>query len=163
MIFYIIEDLKNFYIFVHTIIVMTNDLTQTNRDLVIAILRGGIRLNEELNLFVKGFGLSLPQFNVLRILRGQKDKPANLFTINEHMIHKMSNTTRLVDKLIDKGFVKRNVCKNNRRKIELIITDNGKNLLASIDQHLDQKEAQLLVQLNTNEKEKLHALISKLI
>ncbi|MGB2405014.1 MAG: MarR family winged helix-turn-helix transcriptional regulator [Flavobacteriaceae bacterium] len=142
---------------------MTNDLTQTNRDLVIAILRGGIRLNEELNLFVKGFGLSLPQFNVLRILRGQKDKPANLFTINEHMIHKMSNTTRLVDKLIDKGFVKRNVCKNNRRKIELIITDNGKNLLASIDQHLDQKEAQLLVQLNTNEKEKLHALISKLI
>ncbi|MGB2245295.1 MAG: MarR family winged helix-turn-helix transcriptional regulator [Flavobacteriaceae bacterium] len=142
---------------------MTNNLTQTNRDLVIAILRGGIRLNEELNLFVKGFGLSLPQFNVLRILRGQKDKPANLFTINEHMIHKMSNTTRLVDKLIDKGFVKRNVCKNNRRKIELIITDNGKNLLASIDQHLDQKEAQLLVQLNTNEKEKLHALISKLI
>lgn len=156
-------DLKFYHIFVYTIIVMTNNLTQTNRDLVIAILRGGIRLNEELNLFVKGFGLSLPQFNVLRILRGQKDKPANLFTINEHMIHKMSNTTRLVDKLIDKGFVKRNVCKNNRRKIELIITDNGKNLLASIDQHLDQKEAQLLVQLNTNEKEKLHALISKLI
>ena len=103
-----------------------------NRDLVVAVLSAGNRFNDELNQFVKTFGISLPQFNVLRILRGQKAKPANLSTINERMIHKMSNTTRLVDKLIDKKLVQRQICEENRRKIEIFITIEGLNLLKKL-------------------------------
>ena len=88
---------------------MTNKDILINRELVVALLRSGNRFNDELNLLTKSFGISLPQFNVLRILRGQKGKPANLSTLNERMIHKMSNTTRLVDKLIEKKLVDRNV------------------------------------------------------
>ena len=64
---------------------------------------------------LKPFEVSLQQFNVLRILRGQKGNPANLSTLNERMVSKMSNTTRLVDKLLNKGFVQREVCESNRR------------------------------------------------
>jgi DNA-binding MarR family transcriptional regulator len=79
------------------------------------------------------------------------------------MIHKMSNTTRLVDKLIEKKLVERCICKNNRRKIEITITQQGLDLLISIDDQLTQKEEQLVENINPNEKEKLIALISKLI
>ena len=134
-----------------------------NRDLVVAVLSAGNRFNDELNQFVKTFGISLPQFNVLRILRGQKAKPANLSTINERMIHKMSNTTRLVDKLIDKKLVQRQICEENRRKIEIFITKEGLQLLKKIDHLIDKKEEKLTQELNTEEKEKLIALIQPLI
>ena len=141
---------------------MTNKNILNNRDLVVALLRCGNRLEEELNAMTKSFGISLPQFNVLRILRGQKGKPANLSTLNEHMIHKMSNTTRLVDKLIEKKLVERCICENNRRKVEITITQHGLALLESIDDKLALKEAELVQYISLNEKEKLIALISKL-
>ena len=77
---------------------------------------------------LKEFDLSVPQFNVLRILRGQKGKPASLACIQERMVDKNSNTTRLVDKLILKNLVLRKVCPENRRKIEITITIQGQNL-----------------------------------
>ena len=141
---------------------MTNKNILNNRDLVVALLRCGNRLEEELNAMTKSFGISLPQFNVLRILRGQKGKPANLSTLNEHMIHKMSNTTRLVDKLIEKKLVERCICEKNRRKVEITITQHGLVLLESIDDKLALKEAELVQYISPNEKEKLIALISKL-
>ena len=153
---------KIFITFVHTIVVMTNKNNKHNRDLVVALLRAGNRLDDELNALTKAFGISLPQFNVLRILRGQKGKPANLSTLNEHMIHKMSNTTRLVDKLIEKQLVERCICEKNRRKVEITITQLGLDLLTSIDDQLTLKEAQLVEKISPNEKEKLIALISKL-
>lgn len=153
---------KNYNTFVHTIIVMTNKDVLFNRALVVALLRSGNRFNDELNLLTKSFGISLPQFNVLRILRGQKGKPANLSTLNEHMIHKMSNTTRLVDKLIEKKLVDRSVCENNRRKVEITITPLGLALLTNIDKKLEEKEAQLVQNITPIEKEKLIDLISKL-
>ena len=65
------------------------------------------KISEMMTATLKPFEVSIQQFNVLRILRGQQGNPANLSTINERMVTKMSNTTRLVDKLIAKGFVNR--------------------------------------------------------
>lgn len=140
---------------------MTTNKEKINRDLVVSLLRVGNLINDELNCLLKHYGISLPQFNVLRILRGQKGTPANLSTINERMIHKMSNTTRLVDKLIDKGLVHRRICATNRRKIEIEITPKGIELLAKLDHPISEKEAQLTK--NLNEKEKLIALVQHLI
>lgn len=135
---------------------------ETTRDTVISILTSGYKINDELSSLFKKFDLSLPQFNVLRILRGQRGKPANLSTVQERMIHKMSNTTRLIDKLIQKGFVKRNICENNRRKIEIYITNSGLELLKSIDETLNNKESFILENINLEEKKELLRILSKI-
>ena len=92
---------------------------------------------------LKPFDISIPQFNVLRILRGQKGKPANLSTIQERMVSKMSNTTRLVDKLISKGLAERVICESNRRKVEITITEEGLQLLEKTDPAVDAVEAEM--------------------
>ena len=135
---------------------------QITRNSVISILTSGYQVNDELSSLFKVYGISLPQFNVLRILRGQNGTAANLSTIQERMIHKMSNTTRLIDKLIDKGYVNRFVCEKNRRKIELFITDQGLKLLKSLDRISDNKEKRLLKNLNIKEKEELMRILSKI-
>ena len=111
---------------------------------------------------LKPHGISLPQFNVLRILRGQKGVAANLFTVQERMIHKMSNTTRLIDKLIDKKLVRRAVCEENRRKIELYITAEGLELLQRVDPIVAAVENNFTDLLDQESLENLDALLHQL-
>lgn len=110
---------------------------------------------------LKPFEVSIQQFNVLRILRGQQGNPANLSTINERMVTKMSNTTRLVDKLIAKGFVNRTVCPSNRRKVEILITDSGLKALSQMDEALDKAHDNILVNFTKPELEQLNQLLDK--
>ena len=84
--------------------------------------------------FFKTYGLSVQQYNVLRILRGQHPKAAMLSQITERMIDKMSNATRLVDKLKQKGYVTRDLNETNRRQVDIRITEKGLVLLAQIDE-----------------------------
>lgn len=119
------------------------------------------KMNEALTTALKPFGVSLQQFNVLRILRGHQDKPANLSTLNERMVSKMSNTTRLVDKLLAKGYVNRITCPTNRRKVEISITEEGKNALKSMDQAITETEQQLVSGLDKKEMETLNTLMDK--
>lgn len=117
-------------------------------------------INEKMTLALS-FGLSIQQFNVLRILRGQNGQPAHLSTINERMVTKMSNTTRLVDKLLAKGFVKREVCAENRRKVEISITDRGLEELRQMDAILGQLEENLVQNFQHEELKHLNQLLHK--
>jgi len=119
------------------------------------------KLNEEVSMVLKPFDISVQQFNVLRILRGQNGKPANLSTINERMVTKMSNTTRLVDKLILKGYVNRTVCEKNRRKVEIIITEDGLNILKQIDGILFEAEENMLKNFTEEELHQFNELLDK--
>ncbi len=119
------------------------------------------KVNEQVALTLKPFDISVQQFNVLRILRGQKGEPANLSTINERMVTKMSNTTRLVDKLITKGYVHRTICKHNRRKVEISITTQGLEFLNEIDGMLFAKEEEILQNFTNQELEHLNILLDK--
>ncbi|MBT8239535.1 MAG: MarR family transcriptional regulator [Croceitalea sp.] len=118
-------------------------------------------ISEAMGHALKPFDVSLQQFNVLRILRGQNGVPANLSTLNERMVSKMSNTTRLVDKLILKGLVNRVVCKTNRRKVEITITENGKASLMEMDLAVKQAEKSVLENFNTTELKELNQLLDK--
>jgi len=120
-------------------------------------------INDKISETLKPFDISIPQFNVLRILRGQKGKPANLSTIQERMVSKMSNTTRIVDKLITKGYVERVVCEKNRRKVEITITPNGLNFLNEIDPLIDKTEDMLTESLTSKEIETLTNNLQKLL
>lgn len=119
------------------------------------------KINESMNAALKPFEVSLQQFNVLRILRGQKGKPANLSTLNERMVTKMSNTTRLVDKLLAKGFVQRSVCPSNRRKIEILITDSGLDTLEKIDISLRKAHKTIFENFTKKDLEHLNDLLDK--
>jgi DNA-binding MarR family transcriptional regulator len=78
------------------------------------------------------------------------------------MIHRMSNTSRLVDKLLEKGLVERVVCPENRRKVNIFITHRGLKLLKKIDPDIDQTEETLTTSLSKQEMDQLLQLLYKL-
>ena len=119
-------------------------------------------VNNALNETLKPHDISIQQFNVLRILRGQKGNPASLATVQERMINKMSNTTRLIDKLIKKDYVKKKLNKNNKRKIDITITEKGLQFLAEIDDLIDSTEQNIIESLDNNEAQELIRLLGKL-
>ena len=111
---------------------------------------------------LKPFDISIEQFNVLRILRGQKGKATNLQDIQSRMVSKMSNTTRLVDKLIIKEYVERFICEENRRKVEIFITAAGLEFLKEIDPIVEASEATMASPLSEEELNTLNNLLTKL-
>ena len=107
------------------------------------------------------YGITAEHFNILRLLRGQKGQPANLSTIQERMIDRSSNTTRLIDKLILKNWVTRQICPSNRRKIEVNITDLGLEKLLEIDRGVEQTLTRILSNLTEKEMGQLNTLLDK--
>lgn len=111
---------------------------------------------------LQAYDITIQQYNVLRILRGQKGNPANLFTIQERMIDRSSNTTRLVDKLIKKEWVERRVCEQNRRKVEIFITNNGLDVLQELDPVIDDNNKKIVSNLSFDQLEGLNGLLDLL-
>ncbi len=93
------------------------------------IIYTGAWMIDIFNSELKPFGLSEPQYNVLRVLRPQNGNPVTLNYLHERMVHKSCNTTRLVQKLVEKELVNRDLNPNNRREIEISITKKGLKLL----------------------------------
>ncbi|PJE43850.1 MAG: MarR family transcriptional regulator [Flavobacterium sp.] len=118
-------------------------------------------INDKFNEILKPYDLSGEQYNVLRILRGQKGNPANMCIIQERMLAKNSNTTRLIDKLLLKNLVTRNVCPDNRRKIEVLITQKGLDLLTELDPKVDEHEKLFANNLTEDEIILLNTLLEK--
>ena len=132
------------------------------KKVIINILHTSRFLEERITALLKQYDLTNQQFNVLRILRGQKGKAANLSTLQDRMIDRNSNTTRLVDKLLSKGLVERQVCEQNRRKIEIFITEKGLETLKTLDPLTEMNNQQLLDNLTDKELETLNTLLDKL-
>ncbi|GHA63122.1 MarR family winged helix-turn-helix transcriptional regulator [Pontibacter akesuensis] len=90
-------------------------------------------LNQQMTPFFKELGLTLQQHNVLAILRGQHPNPVCFGDIQNRMVDRNSNVTRLIDKLIEKGYVTRDICQSNRRMIEVRLTEKGTEKLQEVD------------------------------
>lgn len=132
------------------------------QSVILNILYSSIQIeNSEESIFRK-FGITRSQYNVLRILRGSKTESMNLFEIQGRMLKRMSNTTRLVDKLLDKQYVERKICSDNRRKVEVSITNNGLDLLVEIDPVLKSKHEERLNSLTYEEQSTLVNLLEKI-
>lgn len=111
--------------------------------------------------FFKKFQITGAQYNILRILRGQHPNPASINLLKERMLDKMSDTSRLVERLRQKGLVEREVCPNDRRKVEVVITEKGMDLLKSMDNMEDHFEI-IFKNLKTNEAQLLNEYLDKL-
>lgn len=129
---------------------------------VINIMYTSRIIEESILSVLKPYGLTLQQYNVMRILRGQNGNPANLSTIQERMVDRSSNTTRLVDKLIKKGWAKRNVCAENRRKVEIFITKSGLEILQTLDPITETHNESIVAGLDQTELERLNHTLNKL-
>ena len=111
--------------------------------------------------FLREFGLSPEQFNVLRILRGQYPEASTIALINERMLDRMSNVSRLVEKLRLKNLVDRKECPEDRRQVDILITEKGLNLLQHIDESMPQIEHQF-EKIGSEDAEKLNQLLDKI-
>ncbi|MBL7924748.1 MAG: MarR family transcriptional regulator [Bacteroidia bacterium] len=110
---------------------------------------------------MKPFGISPQQFNVLRILRGSYPNALRLADITERMIDKNSNATRLVEKLRQKGLVKREVCKHNRRQVDIWITQKGLDLLGQLDANAEEY-LETLKGLSKAEAQQLNGMLDRI-
>lgn len=103
---------------------------------------------------LKPYGISPQQYNILRILRGQHPKSATVTLLTERMLDKNSNASRLVEKLRLKQLLDRCECPEDRRAVNVRITDKGLALLQKLDQtdeefrkdftHISEEEARLV-------------------
>lgn len=118
-------------------------------------------IGDKFHEILKPYDISREQYNVLRILRGQKGCPANMNAIQDRMLAKNSNTTRLIDKLLLKEYVTREVCPGNRRKIEVKITQKGLDILSDLDPVVIQHERAFANNLTSEELEQLNTLLEK--
>ena len=113
------------------------------------------------NGLLKPHDLSPEQYNVLRILRGQNGVPTTVSSIQDRMLNKMSNASRLVEKLKSKDLVKREECPSDRRQVDILITDKGLQLLEILEKQVDESHKNFL-HLNEEEVNLLNDLLDKL-
>ena len=134
---------------------------ENSKKIILNIMYTQNIIAEKFNEILKPCDISGEQYNVLRILRGQKGCPANMYSIQDRMLARTSNTTRLVDKLLLKEFVTREVCPENRRKIEVTITQKGLDVLKELDPKVIAHEQFFSKNLNEDEIILLNQLLEK--
>ncbi len=115
-------------------------------------------LNSKENEFFKPYGISPQQYNILRILRGAKDK-IKVQIVKDRMVERAPNATRLMDKLCDKNLIERERCEHDRRVVFVKITTSGLDLLSTID---DNGKVSFLENLTDEEAITLSNLLDKI-
>jgi DNA-binding MarR family transcriptional regulator len=117
-------------------------------------------MNEKMKKVFDKEDITAQQYNILRILRGA-GKPISTLQIRERMLDKMSDTSRIVDRLVLKGLAQKNTCKNDKRLVDVSISAKGKNLLEKIDQHEKDMDA-IFGNLSQTEAKTLNKLLDKI-
>jgi len=117
-------------------------------------------VNEKMKTFFDEADITGQQFNILRILRGAGE-PLSTLQIRQRMLDKMSDTSRIVDRLLIKKLVKKTVCKSDKRLIDVTITEKGRQLLKKIDV-FEKEMDQLLGSLSVAEAKTLNQLLDKI-
>jgi DNA-binding MarR family transcriptional regulator len=115
---------------------------------------------EKSKRFFEKADLTPQQFNILRILRGA-GKPLSTMQIRQRMLDKMSDTSRIVDRLMKKELVLKVICQNDRRLVDITISEKGMKLLQELDNYNDEMDA-LLSGINEEEAKTLNHLLDKL-
>ncbi len=117
-------------------------------------------MTEKMKILFEKFGLTSQQFNILRILRGA-GQPLSTLQIRQRMLDKMSDTSRIVDRLILKGLAKKVICKTDKRLVDVSITEKGKKLLAKMDEHEYEMDA-VFNNLSESEAKTINKLLDKI-
>lgn len=117
-------------------------------------------MTEKLKPFFERGDVTSQQFNILRILRGAA-KPLSTLQIRQRMLDKMSDTSRIVDRLVKKGLVKKVPCETDKRLVDVSITDKGKKMLLKLDEYESDID-KVFGLLSVKEAELLNTLLDKI-
>jgi DNA-binding MarR family transcriptional regulator len=117
-------------------------------------------MNERMKTIFDRENITGQQFNILRILRGA-GKPISTLQIRQRMLDKMSDTSRIVDRLVVKALVKKTVCPEDKRLVDVSITDKGKKLLDKLDKYETEIDA-IFGNLSETEVRSLNKLLDKI-
>lgn len=117
-------------------------------------------LAEKMKSFLDKEDITPQQYNILRILRGASPEPLSTLQIRERMLDKMSDTSRIVDRLVAKELVKKTSCKEDKRLVDVVIADKGKKLLEKLDELSDEMDG-IINNLTEAEAKTLNKLLDK--
>jgi MarR family transcriptional regulator, 2-MHQ and catechol-resistance regulon repressor len=137
-------------------------MNKTYFNTILKLITSGHRITDMVNKAMINYGLTEPQYNVLRILYQAGNEPLTVQQVQSGMVQPGSNVTRIVDKLLAKGLVNRTECPTNRRKMDLSLTDKGKDLLKKLDQKVLEIHHPMMSKLTDEEFQQLGSLIDKL-
>jgi DNA-binding MarR family transcriptional regulator len=118
-------------------------------------------INERIKNILAPEDITPQQYNILRILRGSFPHPLSTLQIRERMLDRMSDTSRIVDRLVSKQLVKKVICAKDRRLVDVTITDKGQSLLKKLDAEVNDME-NISKNLTNKEAEMISALLDKL-
>lgn len=135
--------------------------TSENQKLIINLIFTNNWLTEKIRDFLSAEDITLQQFNILRILRGSHPQPLSTLTIRERMLDKMSDTSRIVDRLLLKGLVSKKTCPTDKRLVDISITEEGRKVLAKIDQN-EKEMIAIIDNLDQQEMKVLNGLLDKM-
>ncbi len=116
---------------------------------------------EKIKDLLSAENITLQQYNILRILRGSFPEPLSTLQIRDRMLDKMSDTSRIVDRLVVKGLAQKNISKTDKRLVDVMITEEGRTLLAKLDLHNDELDS-IANALSEDEMNILNNLLDKL-
>jgi MarR family transcriptional regulator, 2-MHQ and catechol-resistance regulon repressor len=116
---------------------------------------------EKLKNILGNHGVTHQQFNILRILRGSRPKPLSTLQIRERMLDKMSDSSRLVDRLILKGLAQKTTSSSDHRLVDVLITEKGLDILREIDEGPDIVSG-VMANVSEEEMEELSCLLDKI-
>ncbi|MFN5480175.1 MAG: MarR family winged helix-turn-helix transcriptional regulator [Chitinophagaceae bacterium] len=118
-------------------------------------------ITEKIKTMLSQDGITMQQFNILRILRGSDPQPLSTLTIRERMLDKMSDTSRIVDRLVLKGWVIKRTCASDKRLVDVSITKEGKRLLEKIDKRMDEMNV-VVSSLSQQDLKRLNELLDQM-
>lgn len=145
---------------------LENDINQSsfrnqNQKCMVNIIFTYHWIVERIKQFLATEDITLQQYNILRILRGSFPKPLSTLQIRERMLDKMSDTSRIVDRLRAKGLVQKSVARTDKRLVDVLITDKGKKLLEQLDLHNTSLDG-IISGLSDEEMQHLNMLLDKI-
>jgi DNA-binding MarR family transcriptional regulator len=117
-------------------------------------------LHEKINVFLEEEDITQQQYNILRILRGSQ-KPLSTLQIRERMLDKMSDTSRIVERMLRKGLVEKNICSSDKRLVDVVLTQEGYTVLEKLDKRNEEID-NILEHLSIEEAEMISRLLDKM-
>jgi len=129
---------------------------------LVNLIYTGNWFRDKQNAIFRSFDLLPQHYNILRILKGKNPQPVSPGEIKDVMLDKGNDLTRLLDKLVKRGFVKRELCEENRRKMDVVLTKEGISLLDELEVPVRKLHTELKKQMTEEEAEILSGLLDKL-
>jgi len=137
----------------------TKPFASSHQRAVVNLIYTSNWLRDHMKAVLKPYGITNQQYNVLRILKGAKE-PLSTSIIRERLLDKMADTSRLVDRLAQKGYVSKNQCPNDKRLVDIQLSKAGGELLKVVNKHVKSNN-DVVLNLTQKEADQLSYLLDK--